>query len=250
VCASGPPADPEVARVRGIYAGYGVDPKRRKRWDAGNPGNAAVWLEFQKETLTALRRAGVCVDRARVLDVGCGRGAILAWLRDLGAASARLHGVDLLYERVAEARVAHPHARYLCADGRRLPFSDHFFDVVLTINVFSSILDDAVAVRVASEAQRVLKPGGVIVWCDSRYPNPWNPHYRGYSRRRLERLFPGCGLELQSITVAPPVIRPLGAAVRRLYPVLARVPFLRVRYLGIIRPSGPSCKEKNLDPRN
>lgn len=231
--------DPEVDRVRSVYAGYERDPRKRATWGGGNLANDAMWREFQREADAALRRAGVAIAAARILDVGCGRGRILEWLRDLGAPPAHLHGVDLLRERVAEANAAHADARYLCADGRHLPFSDRAFDVVFCVNLFGSILSRGVAAAVASEMQRVLKPGGAIVWCDSRYPNPWNRHVRGYSRRAIRRLFPHCRLDLRTITVAPPLVRPLGRRAAEIYRLLARLPFLRVRYLGIIRAAGP-----------
>lgn len=233
-------ADREPERIRTVYAGYGADPRIRAKWNPHNPGNILMREEFDHAVLALLARSGVRLAEARILDVGCGSGATLQWLAQRGAQRRLLYGVDLREDPITLARKNIPGTNLLCADARWLSFPDHTFDVIICNNIFGSILDQAAAAAVAGEIRRVVKSSGLIIWCDSRYRNPWNPSVRGYSAREVRRFFPGFRVELRSITVLPPMARRLGRLTRALYPVLARIPFLRVRYLGLIRPHADS----------
>ena len=54
-------------------------------------------------------------------------------------------------------------------------------------------------------------------------------------RRELIRLFPGCGMRARSLTLLPPLTRRLGRWTEALYPILARVPFLRTHNLTCLK---------------
>ena len=120
-------------------------------------------------------------------------------------------------------------------DARRLPWPAARFDVVSQFTVFTSILDPAVKRAVASEMLRVLKPGGVVLWYDFRYNNPRNPMVKGIEADEIRALFPDCRVDLERVTLAPPVARavvPLSFIAALL---LQKIPFLRTHYLGIIQ---------------
>jgi hypothetical protein len=101
--------------------------------------------------------------------------------------------------------------------------------------VFSSILDPGVKRRVASEMVRVLKADGIILWYDFYVNNPWNVDVRGVKRREIHELFPGCGIAVRRITLAPPLARLLAPYSWFACEVLAQVRWLRTHYLGVIR---------------
>lgn len=232
-----PEDDSEAARIAAVYARYDADARAAARWAPGNLGNVLMRAEFTTAFAALLVRAGVRLDEATILDAGCGWGVNLQWLAERGACPERLYGVDLLAERIELARVRCPGMNLSCADVRHLSFFDRFFDVILCINLFGSVLHRAVAEAIAAELRRVLNPRGLIVWCDSRYWNPWNSSVRGYSGTDIRRLFPGSRVELRSITVVPQLVRRLGPLAPTFYPFLQRIPLLRVRYLGIIKPT-------------
>ena len=233
---SRPTTDTEVERVRAVYARYHADPRTLAKWDPRNPGNAFIREELNSAVLALLARGKVRLGEARILDAGCGSGGTLGWLSQCGAQETRLHGVDLREDQIELARTRYPKMHLSCADARTLPFPDRFFDVILCNVLFSSILDQAIAKLIATELQRVLQRSGMIVWCDNRYGNPWNPNVRGYTPREIRRLFPGCRIALRSITVLPPLARRLGRWTSLFYPLLACLPVLRVKYLGTIQP--------------
>jgi ubiquinone/menaquinone biosynthesis C-methylase UbiE len=223
----------EVDRIADVYRGYARENARGARWAADNAGNQAIVAERQRvlaELLPPDRLAA-----ARILEVGCGDGDVLASLVDLGARADRVAGVDLLAEEIARARARHPQLRFAVGNAEALEAPDGALDLVCVFTVFTSILDDAMATRVAAEIDRVLAPGGAVVWYDFRFDNPRNPHVRGVGRRHIRSLFPGYVLHLRSVTVLPPLARRLGRATSWLYPALARVPPLRTHLIGLLR---------------
>jgi ubiquinone/menaquinone biosynthesis C-methylase UbiE len=147
--------------------------------------------------------------------------------------------VDLLPDRIEEARERYPDLRFIPANAEALDFPDASFDLVLFFTVFSSILDAGMRARVAREAGRVLRPGGAVLWYDFRVDSPSNPNVRGIRRDAVLDLFPGYDASLRSVTLLPPLARRLGALTRALYPALAALPFLRTHWAGVlVKPAG------------
>lgn len=222
----------EEARLRGAYA-------RRApgdRYALSNPAQLFLLQERERATLALLRRHGLLpLGERRLLEVGCGGGQ---WLRDLvrwGAEPSRLCGVDLLPERVAESRrLCAPAVGLARASGTSLPFPDRRFDLVLQSTVFTSLLDPDVRRAVAREMLRVLRPGGAVIWYDYHVNNPRNPDVRRVGRGEIAALFPGCRLELERVTLAPPLARLLAGRAWTLCQALAAVPWLRTHYLGLV----------------
>ncbi len=99
----------------------------------------------------------------RVLDFGCGPGAIsvgLARLVDPG----ELHGIDMEESQIDLARAAaeaggHANAAFHVGDATQLPFEDNSFDAAHCHAVLMHVPDTAATL---AEVKRVLKPGGVI----------------------------------------------------------------------------------------
>ena len=88
--------------------------------------------------------------------------------------------------------------------------------------------------RIAAEMLRILKPTGTILWYDFLMNNPRNPDVRGVKRREIKQLFPGCRIQLQRITLAPPLARRLAIYARPLYHLFSKMPLLCTHYLGAI----------------
>jgi ubiquinone/menaquinone biosynthesis C-methylase UbiE len=113
-----------------------------------------------------LRAAPAPVDGALLVDVGAGTGVVGDVATGLGA---RCVEVDVAVEMLAQRR-DRPR-RGVAADGHRLPFRSAAFDVV-TAACSLSHLDDPAAM--AAEAQRILRPGGVLL--ASAFPATPDPH--------------------------------------------------------------------------
>lgn len=229
--------DPEQARVRRVYAGYASSPARRRAWDLENPGNQRIMSAVYDELRGRLIDTGCWPGPdSPLLDVGCGFGDFLAWGMSQGAPAGSLIGVDVVEERVAEARRRLPDVTIELADARELPLADSSVNAVVFSLVLSSVTGRSDRRQIAREALRVLRPGGVVLCYDLRWPNPRNPEVRAINRRELTRLFEGATIQAHSLTLLPPLTRRLGALTERLYDPLAALPLLRTHLLAVVRP--------------
>lgn len=92
-----------------------------------------------------------------LLDLGCGDGNNLVWLRHY---ADRLYGSDYNFTRLSRATVRAPGAALFLADVLRYPTRDDAFDVIFFNHVIEHIPNDAAAL---AEVRRILKPGGLLV---------------------------------------------------------------------------------------
>ncbi|MBM3979372.1 MAG: class I SAM-dependent methyltransferase [Planctomycetes bacterium] len=156
---------------------------------AASFGSGAAHLAFDSEAYldheTWVRPAFAALGNlrgARALDYGCGHGMAAVTMARAGAA---VTAFDLSPGYVSEcrARAAANGVRVECvtADGEELPFESASFDAVWG----NAILHHLDLGRAGRELKRVLKPGGVAVFCE-----PWggNP-VLGFARRALP--YPG-----------------------------------------------------------
>jgi SAM-dependent methyltransferase len=105
-----------------------------------------------------LRTAG---RGARILDYGCGAGAVVVHGREAGL---DIVGADVFYEggesrKIAQRRGLLDTVVFDMPDNR-LPFDDDSFDMVCSNNVFEHVQDIEQAM---SEVRRVLRPGGFFL---------------------------------------------------------------------------------------
>ena len=144
----------------------------------------------------------------RLLDCGCGTGAIVTHL----AARGRAVGVDLSPEALRLARTRG--AAVARAGLLGLPFPDATFDVVTSFDVIYHrwVADDAAAVR---EMARVLRPGGLLLLRVPALKLLWGAHDEAvhsrhrYTRGEVRALLRGAGLHVQRSTYANTLLFPL-----------------------------------------
>lgn len=97
----------------------------------------------------------------RVLDVGCGPGALTAELVDRLGADA-VSAVDPSESFVLAARQRNPSVTVQLASAERLPFDDHSFGAAMAQLVVHFMTDPVAGLR---EMKRVTRPAGVVAAC-------------------------------------------------------------------------------------
>lgn len=124
-----------------------------------------------------LRRRGV--RGARLLDMACGTGRFLTFVKD-NYPCLPVTALDLSPPYLAEARArlaAWRGVEIVQAPAERTGLPAAGFDAITCIYLFHE-LPAPVRRRVAAEAHRLLKPGGVLILVDSLQLGD-NPHYDG-----------------------------------------------------------------------
>lgn len=171
----------------------------------------------------------------RLVEVGCGSGGNLLELLRLGCRPEHLRGVELLPERLAQARAVLPTSLALHGgDANALALPDESQDVVFVSTVFSSLLDAAFQQRLADTMWRWLRPGGAVLWYDFTVDNPANRDVRGVPLARVRQLFPQARIDARRVTLAPPIARRVVRLHPALYTVFNTLPVLRTHVLAWI----------------
>lgn len=169
---------------RGYPAGSGPDKKtlpmsatddNRKEWE-DSYRNRDNYLFYPNEEVVRFfakyvrKRIGreefrVVADVGRILCLGCGIGRHVFFCDDM---QCEAWGVDLAFAALSEARESARHIRrpalgdrFIQCSGDALPFADGEFGAAISHGVLDS-MEFSLARRVAAEAHRVLRPGGVF----------------------------------------------------------------------------------------
>ena len=156
------------------------------------PGLAGLWLLLNAATFVHTTRSGKfavwadLLDRLAlkgdewVLDIGCGRGAVLLmaakrlphgsavgvdrWSKaDQSGNAEQVTGRNAALEGVADRVELHT------ADMRQLPFEDCSFDVVVSSLAIHNVPGAPERAKAVREAARVLKRGGTLMIADIRH---------------------------------------------------------------------------------
>jgi SAM-dependent methyltransferase len=228
------PPTADLDRLRGEYAARERRLAGSDRYCLSNPAHRFMIQQRQQAVLQLLREHCIALDGRRILEVGCGRGGVLAEWLEYGVAPRCLHGAELLPDRVCDAHRRLPQNPLTCADGQNLPYPAASFDLALQYTVFTSILDDAVKANLAREMLRVLRPDGLIIWYDF-WLNPANRQTRGIRPAEIRRLFPGCRFDFRRLTLAPPLARAIVPASRTLALLLEKLIVFNSHYLVAIQ---------------
>ena len=112
--------------------------------------------DVQQRAMLESYLSGLPLNGARVLEIGCGTGAIC---RRLARDAAAVTGIDPSPVFIERARALAPEIAFEVADGAQLPFPDGSFDVVICHTVLCHIPDCEAVLR---EARRVAAHLGVF----------------------------------------------------------------------------------------
>lgn len=111
-------------------------------------------------------------SRIRILDLGCGEGALARTLSDR-LRTAEIHACDISRRQIERARDIGGRITYRTCGGR-LPYKSKFFHAVFVMDVLEHVPSPA---KVASEVARVLKPNGLLLMHCPCEGQPWTLHW-------------------------------------------------------------------------
>jgi ubiquinone/menaquinone biosynthesis C-methylase UbiE len=121
------------------------------------------------------RLAELLTPGLRVLDIGCGTGAITRGIAAAVAPHGEAIGVDINPRLIAEARRLHREVvglRFACADSYDLPFHDAF-DIAHASRVLQWLAQPLEALR---QMRQAVKPGGRVIVLDYNHERiAWEP---------------------------------------------------------------------------
>ncbi len=159
--------------VKDFYAARDRDNQYELQWGYVNPVAAAYWrMRDEVAFEQILRRFDPLASPLRILEIGSGHGHELAKLGQLGVAPEGLHGVELVSDRVARARLVYPQLTFSEQDATRLDYPSESFDIVFQYLCVMHADSVETQKAICAEMVRVLRPGGIVIWWDFA-PMPW-----------------------------------------------------------------------------
>lgn len=160
---------------------------------------------FQQGRYDWITRAAGRVAGKKVLDLGCGDGALTYLLAKKGADVVGIDndelGIKFAHENLA-SRNKHGKLKYqfILASGYELPVASDTFDFVVNSEVIEHVQEPA---SMLTESKRVLKPGGKFILTTPHRltetphdPNHVREYFPGEMRAMLEKFFSEVGIKL------------------------------------------------------
>ncbi len=179
------------------------------------------WFVARRELVRELvLHYGARASDLTIIDVGCGTGATLAALDDLGMAV----GIDRSPQALHYCQ-RRGLKRLLLATAEALPLGSQVADVVLALDILEHIRDDGATVR---ELARLLRPGGLLIVTVPAVPELWSEHdealdhLRRYRAKRLRHILARAGFRIEKLTPVIALLLPPIAVLRLIQRLLPR----------------------------
>jgi len=172
------------------------------------------WHVGRKEIiLDLLRRNMPNLEKSRMLEVGCGNGSVLAFLKKNGI---KVEGGDIFMEGLAFCQQRVNSTPLYQLDVLALPFHEEF-DIVGLFDVLEHINDDS---RALAEIKQTLKCNGVLLMTVPAHQFLWSyfdersNHKRRYGRVELIAKVEQAGFTVKKVSYYMFFLFPLLAAIR------------------------------------
>ncbi|MCM8777010.1 MAG: methyltransferase domain-containing protein [Candidatus Omnitrophica bacterium] len=142
------------------------------------------------------------VENKKVLEIGCGDGGIIQFLRKRNYAV----GIDISYQGIENLKSIGIESYLIDISKETIPFENNFFDYVIALEVFEHLKSPQNAIE---EIQRVCKKNGKVVLSIPNYRTGHKFIYRGlFTFRRFENYLKDNGFEIinkKQYGICPPL---------------------------------------------
>ena len=161
-----------------------LDPYRVAASEQGPGFAATLWGSPETQSLRFDIIDDMCGGLAdtRVLDLGCGDGALYQWMRERGTLSASYLGIDAVDEQVKHAREVHAGATFVHLDISMASTLPSGFDWVVISGTLNT-MDDATTLHVLDLAWDAAALGLAFNFLSDRPGLKWQSRPLGPARR-------------------------------------------------------------------
>jgi ubiquinone/menaquinone biosynthesis C-methylase UbiE len=170
------------------------------------------WYQGMREITASLLDKNLKKNSGlQILDVGCGTGYSMSWLRQRFQ-SPEVFGIDLFYQAAELWRLNDIHTATI-ASADALPFASGEFDLVTCFDVIYQLSKED-AKRAAAEFFRVLKSGGMLFIREPAYEWMRGSHDKvvatkhRFTRSRLREVLVSQGFKIKRATYANSLLFP------------------------------------------
>jgi SAM-dependent methyltransferase len=177
------------------------------------------WYAGMREIVLSLLPPASVAPGRFVLDVGCGTGYTLSWLKARYA--VRPMGIDISANGLMFSRQRHQ-KDLVQGDAAALPFKSESFELIMSLDVVSQMEGAESRASALQEFLRVLKPGGRLVirvpafeWLRSSHDEQIRITHR-YRKQELSGLIAATGFRPLRITAANCLLFPVAVVWRLL----------------------------------
>lgn len=202
-------------------------------WNQLTPLTLLMLQSRERKMIQYLNTTDLDLSQIQLLDIGCGNGNEMRRFVSYGANPSNCFGIDLVPERITEAKQISPNMNFICQNAQKTNFENCQFDLITQFTCFSSILDPTMKENIAKEMHRILKPGGYILWYDMG-EKLVREHYRGISTSEIKQLFPNYRFTFEKITLNMRLSKILIAIHPLLAGLLESLKWWNQNYIGLL----------------
>ena len=152
------------------------------------------WHIGRRAILNSILKRYLRSNNNSILDVGCGGGGNILFLKKFGSVA----GIDPSVDAINFCNNK-GFKDLIIGTAGEIPYPNEFFDLATAFDILEHLEDDSVALR---EMKRIIKPGGLIMVTIPALPFLWSPHddylghKRRYRKRELKEKFRAFGLDV------------------------------------------------------
>ena len=121
--------------------------------------------------LNLIRKRGVDLTQAKILDIGCGKGEITRFYSEISQCPENIVGMDLSQHRIFSAKKLNNNINYVVGDLLNPPDFHRQFDIISAIDVFMHLSSKDEIISGLKTIEKMLTPDGYFIWYDAYAKN-------------------------------------------------------------------------------